>query len=296
MLVMRHLLGLAVVVSVAGALALPAAATTKCGCGPDPSLAALQITMRARLLYRGPVTGLDDARTAFAVRTLQQRLGIVPDGVLGPKTLGRLAPMGPGPSILGRRLLTVGDKGYDVALLRVELALHGFPSGKFTSVYTARTARAVLRFQRWAGLPQTAMSGALTARALQAPPAVSPVQLAWPVASAVTSGYGLRGARFHAGIDLVAPLGTPVQAPGSGEVVWAGWRDGGWGNTVMIAHGDGVRSLVAHLSRVAVRVGQWVRTGERVGLSGSTGDATGPHVHFEVRLRGAYVDPTTALR
>jgi murein DD-endopeptidase MepM/ murein hydrolase activator NlpD len=63
----------------------------------------------------------------------------------------------------------------------------------------------------------------------------------------------------------------------------------------MIAHGGGVRSLVAHLSRVDVRVGDHVRTGAVVGLAGSTGDATGPHVHFEVRVRGAYVDPMTAL-
>ena len=112
----------------------------------------------------------------------------------------------------------------------------------------------------------------------------------------MTSPYGLRGARFHAGVDLAAALGTPVAAAGSGEVVWAGWRDGGWGNAVMIAHGGGVRSLVAHLSRVDVRVGDRVHAGERVGLAGSTGDASGPHVHFEVRLRGAYVDPMTALR
>jgi murein DD-endopeptidase MepM/ murein hydrolase activator NlpD len=291
-----HPLRFAAVLALVATLGLPAAAPAECASAPDPALAALQITMRARMLYRGPVTGLADPRTEVAVRTLQHRLGVVSDGVLGRQTLSRLAPAGPGASVLGRRLLTIGDRGYDVALLRVELALHGFPSGRFTSVYTPRTARAVLRFQRWARLPQTAMAGPLTARALKAPPPVSPVRLAWPVASAVTSGYGLRGARFHAGLDLVAPYGTPVGAAGAGEVVWAGWREGGWGNAVMIAHGRGVRTLVAHLSRVDVKVGQWVRTGDRVGLSGSTGDSTGPHVHFEVRLRGAYVDPATALR
>jgi murein DD-endopeptidase MepM/ murein hydrolase activator NlpD len=250
--------------------------------------------MRARLLYRGPVTGFADERTTAAIVTLQRRLGVVDDGVFGPQTRGRLFPHGT--PVLGQRLLTLGAKGYDVALLRVELALHGFPSGRFSSAYTPRTARAVLRFQRWAGLPQTAMAGPLTARALRAPPVVSPRRLSWPVATSVTSPYGFRGARFHAGVDLVAALGTPVAAPGGGEVVWAGWRDGGWGNAVMIAHGGGVRSLVAHLSRVDVRVGDRVHVGERVGLAGSTGDASGPHVHFEVRVRGAYVDPMTALR
>ena len=154
----------------------------------------------------------------------------------------------------------------------------------------------MLRFQRFAGLPTTAMAGPLTARALRAPVPVSPLRLSWPVATSITSGYGLRGARFHGGVDIVAGLGTPVGSPGSGEVVYAGWRDGGWGNAVMVAHGGGVRSLVAHLSRIDVHVGDRVRTGTQLGLAGATGDASGPHVHFEVRLRGAYVDPMTALR
>ena len=125
---------------------------------------------------------------------------------------------------------------------------------------------------------------------------VSPLRLSWPVATSITSGYGLRGARFHGGVDIVAGLGTPVGSPGSGEVVYAGWRNGGWGNAVIVAHGGGVRSLVAHLSRVDVHVGDRVRTGTSSGSPAATGNASGPHVHFEVRLRGAYVDPMTALR
>ena len=282
-----------VVAVLAAALAVAAPPPAAAAGSVDPRIAALQVTMRARLLYRGPVTGVADDRTIAATAILQERLGVAPDGVFGPQTLGRLFP--PGWPVLGRRLLTVGAKGYDVALLRIELAFHGFPSGKFTSLYTWRTARAVLRFQRWAGLPQTAMAGPLTARALRAAPVVCPRRLAWPVAGGVISPYGLRGARFHGGIDLVAAYGTRVGSPGAGEVVWAGWRPGGWGNAVVVAHGGGVRSLVAHLSRVDVHVGDHVRTGDRLGLSGSTGNSSGPHVHFEVRVRGAYVDPMTAL-
>ena len=80
------------------------------------------------------------------------------------------------------------------------------------------------------------------------------------------------------------------------SVVWAGFRPGGWGLLVTIAHRDGVRSMYAHLSRVDVRLGEAVATGQQVGLVGATGDATGPHLHFELRVRGAAVDPLTALR
>ena len=119
------------------------------------------------------------------------------------------------------------------------------------------------------------MAGRLTARALRAAPVVSPRRLSWPVAAPVISPYGLRGARFHGGIDIVAALGTPVGSPGGGEVVWAGWRPGGWGNAVMVAHGDGVRSLVAHLSRVDVHVGDRVH-GPAIGSGSRAAPATRP--------------------
>ena len=108
--------------------------------------------------------------------------------------------------------------------------------------------------------------------------------------------FGPRGNRFHAGIDLIAPAGAPVAAAGAGRVVWAGSRAGGWGLLVVVAHSHGVRSMYAHLSRVDVRLGQYVTTGQRLGRVGATGDATGPHLHFELRVRGAAVDPLTALR
>jgi murein DD-endopeptidase MepM/ murein hydrolase activator NlpD len=283
-----------VLIVLAAAIAAATDATADAGTSVDARIAAVPITMRSRLLYRGPVTGIVDQRTSAAIAILQQRLGVTADGIFGPQTRARLFPYGT--PVLGNRLLSIGSKGYDVALLRVELAFHGFPSGAFSSAYTPRTARAVLRFQRFAGLPTTGMAGPLTARALHAQVPVSPLRLSWPVATSITSGYGLRGARFHGGVDIVAGLGTPVGSPGSGEVVYAGWRNGGWGNAVIVAHGGGLRSLVAHLSRVDVHVGDRVRTGTQLGLAGATGNASGPHVHFEVRLRGAYVDPMTALR
>jgi murein DD-endopeptidase MepM/ murein hydrolase activator NlpD len=107
--------------------------------------------------------------------------------------------------------------------------------------------------------------------------------------------FGPRADRFHSGIDIPAATGTPVRAAGNGEVVYAGWRDGGWGNEITIAHGHAVHAMYAHLSTVSVAVGQHVRAGDIIGLVGATGDATGPHLHFELRLRGAAIDPLTAL-
>ena len=107
--------------------------------------------------------------------------------------------------------------------------------------------------------------------------------------------FGPRGNRFHAGIDILAPRGTPVGAAAAGHVTWAGRLAGGWGNLVVVAHADGVRTMYAHLSSIAVRLGQRVARGDRLGAVGATGDATGPHLHFEVRLRGAAVDPRPAL-
>jgi murein DD-endopeptidase MepM/ murein hydrolase activator NlpD len=86
-----------------------------------------------------------------------------------------------------------------------------------------------------------------------------------------------------------------VLAAAPGRVTWAGPRAGGWGNLITIAHPDGVRTLYAHLSTIRVHVGEWVAGGTIVGRVGSTGDATGPHLHFEVRVHGAEVDPLGAL-
>src|SRR5439155_26964344 len=104
-----------------------------------------------------------------------------------------------------------------------------------------------------------------------------------------------RGDRLHAGLALPAPTGTPLIAAAPGRVTWAGPRAGGWGKLVTIRHAGGVRTLYAHLSTVDVRVGDWIAGGTLIGLVGATGDATGPHLHFEVHVRGAAIDPLRAL-
>src|SRR5690606_33134288 len=93
----------------------------------------------------------------------------------------------------------------------------------------------------------------------------------------------------HPGIDLSAPEGTPVFATDAGLVIFAGWTGGiGYGNAVLIDHGNGYRSLYAHLSQVSTHCGAKVDQGKLIGLAGDTGNSSGPHLHFEVRVPGGY--------
>ena len=113
--------------------------------------------------------------------------------------------------------------------------------------------------------------------------------LGWPVAGPVTSGFGMRWGRMHEGIDIAVGVGTPVRAAAAGTVIYAGWM-GGYGNLVVIDHGNGLSTAYAHNSSLAASVGQSVAPGE-CSYSGNTGHSTGPHVHFEVRVDGSAVDP-----
>ncbi len=114
--------------------------------------------------------------------------------------------------------------------------------------------------------------------------------LGWPVSGPVTSGFGLRWGRMHEGIDIAVAEGTPVRAAGAGTVIYAGWM-GGYGNLVVVDHGNGLSTAYAHHSSLGVGVGQTVTAGQVVSYSGNTGNSTGPHVHFEVRVNGSAVDP-----
>ena len=120
----------------------------------------------------------------------------------------------------------------------------------------------------------------------------------WPMRAPLTSPYGLRtlGTRLdmHHGVDLGVPIGTDVHAMTGGRVSLAGPMSG-YGLAVMIEHGGGWVTLYGHLDRVDVAVGDRVRAGQRVGLSGNTGLSTAPHLHFEVRRFGRSRDPVPLL-
>ena len=211
------------------------------------------------------------------------------DGVAGPATRRALGRRGR--PALGTRVIGAGARGWDVAGLQFLLARHGFPSGPFDGALGPRTAAALLRFQAWAGLGADGLAGPGTLRGLRAPPPTSPLVFAPPVAAPAGDGFGPRGGAFHAGTDFPVPAGTPVGAAGRGCVSFAGRDTGGFGKLVIVSHRRGMTSYYAHLSRIAVREGTCVVAGSRIGRAGSTGHSTGPHLHFELRLRGASVAP-----
>jgi len=122
-----------------------------------------------------------------------------------------------------------------------------------------------------------------------------PGEVGWPCSGTVTSGFGWRvhpitGVRhFHTGIDIANKEGTEVKSAAAGVVIWTGWA-GGYGNRVVMDHGP-FRTAYAHLKQVLVRPGDELKGGDVIGLMGSTGRSTGPHLHFEVMVDGRYVDP-----
>ncbi|MDT8341586.1 MAG: M23 family metallopeptidase [Longimicrobiales bacterium] len=120
----------------------------------------------------------------------------------------------------------------------------------------------------------------------------------WPAEGPMTSAFGVRWRgllpEVHRGVDIGVPTGTPVHAMAGGRVRFAGVQ-GGFGNAVWVDHGGGVLSLYAHLSRLDVATGQAISSGQRLGLSGATGNVSGPHLHFEVWRWGRPVDPVPLL-
>ena len=123
----------------------------------------------------------------------------------------------------------------------------------------------------------------------------------WPVNGMLSSGYGMRRSpvtrryKMHSGIDIAAPRGTPVVAPGAGTVVLSEYHSG-YGNLIEIDHGDGIVSRYAHNSRRLVEVGDEVMRGDLIATVGSTGQSTGPHLHYEILIDGSFVDPMEFLR
>jgi murein DD-endopeptidase MepM/ murein hydrolase activator NlpD len=117
-----------------------------------------------------------------------------------------------------------------------------------------------------------------------------------------TSGYGIRsdpfrgGAARHQGIDLAAPIGTPIYATADGVIREAGYNSGGYGNLIKVDHGRGIETRYGHLSRILVSAGQRITRGQLIGHMGSTGRSTGSHLHYEVRIDGRAVNPIPFMK
>lgn len=122
----------------------------------------------------------------------------------------------------------------------------------------------------------------------------------WPTNGYISSGYGYRTApfggyrQFHPAVDIAAPIGTPVVATGDGRVTFSGWQHD-LGNTIIIDHGFDFETLYAHVAKVCVAVGDQVKKGQVIAYVGSTGRSTGPHLHYQVHLRGRHVNPRPYL-
>jgi len=153
--------------------------------------------------------------------------------------------------------------------------------------------------------PSTASASPTPTKTATAKPKPKPKKTTRPTAAwvdpmpgaSVTSCYGQRWGTLHAGIDLALPSGTPIHAAAAGTVTQAGDAADGYGNSVFIDHGNGYLTHYAHQSRIAVTVGQAVKAGQVIGYEGATGDATGPHLHFEVH-QGMWnqIDPAPFMR
>jgi murein DD-endopeptidase MepM/ murein hydrolase activator NlpD len=170
--------------------------------------------------------------------------------------------------------------------------------------HAAPVAAATPRATR--SLPGRTSGGGAASRSLVRPtpstaspsPSATPApQWALPVKIAydVTSEFGTRWGVLHAGVDLAVPTGTPIYAAHAGTVTIAGW-DGGYGEGVEIDDGAGLSTVYGHNSQLVVTAGQRVAMGQLIAYAGSTGDATGPHCHFELRLNGVAFDPLPYLK
>jgi len=122
---------------------------------------------------------------------------------------------------------------------------------------------------------------------------ITGAKLQWPTTSyRITQYYSWR----HTGLDIGNKIGQAIYAAEDGQITTAGWNNGGYGNYVIINHGKGLQTLYGHQSKILVVKGQWVTRGQVIGLIGSTGRSTGPHLHFEVRLNGSRLNPLNYIR
>jgi peptidoglycan hydrolase-like protein with peptidoglycan-binding domain len=268
-----------------------------------PRVAALQSALQAKNLYSGFVDGIRGPLTRHAIRAFQARRGLHVDGIAGPETRRALGWHGrPG---LGSRVMRFGNRGWDVAALQFLLQRAGHGAGRADGLFGPLTEAAVKRAQEAAGIGVDGLAGPVTIRSLRsgaggddtaAGPPSGPVRFLRPVPGPIGSPFGApRDGYTHTGVDIPDPEGTPIGAAGVGTVIYAAYNGGGYGNLVVIQHRLGYTSWYGHMSRITAYVGENVVGGTRIGYVGATGDATGPHLHFEVRHYDTPINPVPMM-
>jgi peptidoglycan hydrolase-like protein with peptidoglycan-binding domain len=282
---------------VAVALALPAPAFA------GPKVAAVQVALKRVGLYNATVDGVRGPLTKSAIVRFQRRRGLAVDGVVGPQT--RRAFGKRGRPAFGSRTMKRGDRGWDVAAMQYILARRGYPPGAIDAVFGPMTDTALRNFQRALGLSADGLAGPVTIAGLRhgsasrgtTPVVNGPVRLLRPVPGGIGDRFGARrkGGRTHTGIDFPVQAGTQIGAAGVGVTEFAGWNSGGYGNLVVVRHRLGYTTWYAHLSTITTFVGERVTGGTRLGYVGSTGNSTGPHLHFELRKNAVPIDPVPYL-
>ena len=264
--------------------------------------AALQAALKSNGLYPIAVDGVRGPYTTRGVRLLQRRRGLIVDGIAGPQTrraLGRL-----GRPRLGSRVISQGVRGWDVAAVQFLLWRRGYSPGGVDMIFGPATRSALARYQQAASLVADGVAGPATIRRLRGggrspavPVSSAPISFYRPVSGPIGDGFGAQreNGRRHSGVDFPVGRGTLVVAAGVGTTIYAGRNRAGYGNLVVIQHRLGYTTWYAHLSQITSWVGEQVTGGTRIGYVGSTGHATGPHLHFEVRYRNMPVDPAPLL-
>lgn len=186
-------------------------------------------------------------------------------------------------------MMLVASTGTAPAATKTAAPVSGTASGASAKTGTATSA------SRFAAALDAAVA-ADRPSTVAAPPARTPGET-WvrPTQGRVTSGFGPRWGTEHEGLDIAAGTGTPVRAVTDGVVKKASWY-GGYGNAVIIDHGNGLKTLYGHNSKLTVKPGDRVQAGEVIAKMGSTGDSTGPHLHFEVEVNGKKINPQPWLK
>lgn len=276
----------------------------------------LQQWLSSKGFQTGAADGIFGARTGNALKSYQRSAGLGADGIAGPQTFSKMkvssgssssnvskAPAPSNNSSALSRVLRQGSRGNDVKTLQQSLNSKGFNSGTADGVFGARTTSAVRSFQSAAKLSVDGVAGSRTFAALkgnikasssgsgsgtQVSGTTAPVSSGFivPVSGRISSEFGSRNGSNHHGIDVAQGnrSNVSIAASASGTVTSARFMSG-YGNTVIVSHTIGGRhfnTLYAHLNSFNVSAGQTVRQGQSIGIMGSTGRSSGPHLHFEI--------------